>query len=173
MARNFGHLSPHGITSFPQSFSKMACEIIKPCTRSTSTSTSKSSSTRQGSFLTCGFPPFLETLRQAGHILLERGTPTTPGTSRPKRGNYRKYKNNYCLFSVCQIGHYSTTFQCHISLKMCAKINSIPFPWKNINFQLQIQSRPYKSLKKEWKMTYLIENSKKSKAVTWFAKMEL
>ena len=54
--------------------------------------TSTSSSARQSSFFTCGcfcvrglihHKPFLETSRQAGHILLEGRTATTPGTSRP------------------------------------------------------------------------------------------
>ena len=75
-------------------------------------------------------------------------------------------RTNHVVFQFAKIEHYLTTFQRHNSAKIYAKINSIPFPRQNISLQLQIQSRPYKSLTKESKMTYLIGNSKKSKDAT-------
>ena len=67
------------------------------------------------------------------------------------------------VFQFPKIEHYSTTFHRDISLKIYAKIISIPFPRPNINLQLEIQSRPYKSLTKESKMIYLIEMAKNLK----------
>ena len=53
------------------------------------------------------------------------------------------------LFSLPKSSIIQQHFSAILATKISAKINSIPFPRQNINLQLQILSRPYKSLTKE------------------------
>ena len=48
------------------------------------------------------------------------------------------------VFQFAKTEHYSTTFQRHFSEEIFTKTNSIPLPRNDINFQLQITSRPHK-----------------------------
>lgn len=61
----------------------------------------------------------------------------------------------------------SSVIQKHFSdivvKKSTGKTNSIPFFRKDVNLQFQLQSKHYKSVKKEAKTIYLLANNQKSK----------